>query len=160
MSGNVFVSGHVPLAVDLDDARDRLGLLARDGVLLAESMCAYREGIAGLAPVAGPVAGLCRLTQVRFGDIAVVRGCARLSLRWEAAAPGGAVFPALDADLTLCPAENKATVLALAGIYRLPNPMPADMDPAVVRRHADMTIRSFTARLASALTHPAGTALG
>jgi len=159
MSGNAFVSSHVPLEVGFDDARDRLGLLARDGVLLAESADAYRQGIAGLAPADGPVAGWCSLTRVRCGDVATVRGCARLSLRWEAAGPGVAVFPALDADLTLCPAEDAATVLALAGIYRLPDRITADLDPAVVRRQADMTARSFTARVASALTHPAGTAL-
>lgn len=159
MSGNVFVSGHIPLEVGFDAAQDRLRLLARDGVLLGESACAYHQGIGGLAQEAEPAVGLCRLTGVRLGDVAVVRGRARLSLRWEATGPDGAGFPALDADLTLDPAEDAATVLALAGIYRLPDRMAADLDPAVVRRHADLTIHSFTARLASALTHPAGTDL-
>ncbi len=159
MSGNTFVSSHIPLEVGFDDARDRLGLLAGDGVLLAESAAAYRQGIVALAQEAGQVAGLCRLTRVRCGDVAMVRGCARLSLRWEASGPDVAVFPALDADLTLCPAEDAATVLALAGIYRLPDRMAADLDPGVVRRQADVTVRSFTAGLASALAHPAGTAL-
>jgi hypothetical protein len=159
MSGNAFVSSHVPLEVGFDDARDRLRLLAGDGILLAESAGAYRQGIAGLAQGDGPLAGLCRLTRVLCGDVAMVRDCARLSLRWEAAAPGTAMFPALDADLTLCPAGGAASVLALAGIYRLPDRMAASLDPAVLRRQADLTVRSFTARLASALAHPAGTAL-
>jgi hypothetical protein len=159
MSGNAFVSSHVPLEVGFDDARDRLVLLARDGLLLAESAGTYRQGIAGLAPEAGLVARLCRLSRVRCGEVETARGCARLSLRWEAAGPGIAVFPALDADLTLCPAEDVATVLALTGIYRLPDRMAADLEPAVVRRQAEVTVRSFIARVASALAHPAGTAL-
>ena len=85
--------------------------------------------------------------------------CARLWLRWQAAGPGGAVFPALDADLTLSPAGQQTALLAVAGVYRLPTQMAAGLDPAMVRCFAAVTIRSFIARLACAFMHPAGTAV-
>ena len=88
-------------------------------MLLGASECAYGEGIAGLAEEAGPAAGLSRLAEVRPGDLMATPGGARLWLRWEAIGPDGAVFPALDADLTLSPAGETATVLTLAGVYRL-----------------------------------------
>jgi hypothetical protein len=83
----------------------------------------------------------------------------RLWLRWEAIGPDGAVYPALDAALTLTPAGETATLLALAGAYRLPGRTEAGLDPAIVRCFAAVAIRSFIARLACALMHPAGVAL-
>jgi hypothetical protein len=50
-------------------------------------------------------------------------------------------------------------VLAVAGVYRLPAQVGAGLDPDMVRCFAAVTIRSFIARLACALTHPAGTAV-
>ena len=44
--------------------RARLGILARDGVLLGASEEAYGEGITGLVQLAGPAAGLTRLARV------------------------------------------------------------------------------------------------
>ena len=69
------------------------------------------------------------------------------------------MFPALDADLTLSPAGEQTTVLAVAGVHRLPGQVAAGPDPDLVRCLAEVTIRSFIARLACALTHPAGTAV-
>jgi hypothetical protein len=56
-------------------------------------------------------------------------------------------------------AGEEAAVLTLAGVYRLPGEAGAGLDPAIVRCFADVSIRSFMARLACALTHPAGTAV-
>jgi hypothetical protein len=159
MSGNVFVGDHVVLDVSFDAARCQLGRLAGDGVLLGASEYAYGAGITGLVETAGPTVGMSRLAGVRPGDLAETAGCARLWLRWEAIGSDGALFPALDADLTLSPAGEKITVLALAGVYRLPGHAAAGLDPAVVRCFAAVTIRSFIARLACALMHPAGTAI-
>jgi hypothetical protein len=69
------------------------------------------------------------------------------------------MFPALDADLTLSPAGEQTTVLAVAGVYRLPGQLAAGLDPDMVHCLAEVTICSFIARLACALTHPAGTAV-
>ena len=82
-----------------------------------------------------------------------------MNWRWQAIGPGGALFPALDADLALSPAGQTTTVLALAGVYRLPRPVAVGLEPAIVRCFADVTVRIFIARLACALTHPAGAAV-
>jgi hypothetical protein len=159
MSGNAFVDDQVLLDVSFDAAKARLNRLAADGVLLGASECAYGEGIAGLAEEAGPAAGMSRLARVRLWDMAEKGGCARLWLRWEAIGPDGAVFPALDGDLTLSPAGETTTVLMLAGVYRLPGQVSAGLDPVGARCVAALTIRSFIARLACALAHPAGSAV-
>jgi len=50
-------------------------------------------------------------------------------------------------------------VLALAGVYRFSGQAEAGLDPAIVRCFAAVAIRTFIARLACALMHPAGVAL-
>jgi hypothetical protein len=159
MSGNVFVADHVLLDVGFDAARRQLRRLAGDGVLLGASEYGYGAGITGLAQKAGLVAALAHLAGVEPGDLMETRGCARLSLRWQVTGPDGALFPALDAELTLSPAGEETAVLTLAGVYRLPDQAGAGLDPAILRCFAGVTIRSFMARLACALTHPAGTAV-
>jgi hypothetical protein len=160
MSGNAFVGDQVLLDVSFGAARCRLRRLAADGVLLGASEYAYGAAITGLAEEAGPVAALSRLAGVEAGDVVETRDCARLWLRWQAISPDGTLFPALDADLTLTPAGDQTTVLALAGVYRLPNQQaPAGLDPATVGCVAAVAIRTFIARLACALVHPAGVAL-
>jgi len=65
----------------------------------------------------------------------------------------------LDADLTLSWPEGQPRCSRWPGCTGC----PARSEPgwtAIVRCFADMTIRSFIARLACALTHPAGAALG
>lgn len=128
-------------------------------MLLGASGHAYAAGITALVEAAGQAAGMLRLAGVEPAGLAEAGGCARLGLRWEAVGPGGALFPALDADLTLSPAGEKATLLALAGVYRVADQARAGLDLAIVRRAAAVTIRSFLARLACALAHPAGTAV-
>ena len=159
MSGNVFVSDHVLLDVGLDSATRQLGRLAGDGVLLSASEYAYGAGMTGLVEAAGLAPGMSRLVGVRPGAVTPTGGCARLWLRWEAAGPGGTLFPALDADLTLSAAGEDTTVLTLAGVYRLPEHAGAGLDAGIVRCFAAVTIDSFIARLACALMHPAGSAV-
>ena len=159
MSGNAFVGDQVLVDVSFDAARCQLRRLASDGVLLGASEYAYGAGITGLVEAAGPAAALSRLAGVEPGDLAETAGRARLWLRWQAIGPGGAVFPALDADLTLSPAGEQTTVLAVAGVYRLPGQAGTGLDPDIVRCFAAVTIRSFIARLACALTYPAGTSV-
>jgi hypothetical protein len=159
MSGNVFVGDHIGLDVCLDSAKCQLRRLAGDSVLLGASEYAYGTGITGLVEAAGLAAGMSRLVGVRPGDLVETDGRARLWLRWEAIGSDGALFPALDADLTLSPAGENTTVLRLAGVYRLPDHAGAGLDPAIVRCFAAVTIRSFIARLACALMHPAGSAV-
>jgi hypothetical protein len=159
MSGNVFTADEISVNVSLDAARCRLEYLAQGGVLLGAAEYAYGAGITGLVETVGPAAGMSRLAGVRAEDIAEAPDGARLWLRWEAIGPDGAVYPALDAALTLIPAGETATLLALAGVYRLAGQTEAGLDPAIVRCFAAVTVRSFIARLACALIHPAGVAL-
>jgi len=159
MSRNVFTADEISVNVSLDAARCRLEYLAQDGVLLGAAEYAYGAGITGLVETVGHAAGVSRLAGVRAEDIAEAPDGARLWLRWEAIGPDGAVYPALDAALTLTPAGETATLLALAGVYRLPGQTDAGLDPAIVRCFAAVTVRSFIARLACALMHPAGVAL-
>ena len=159
MSGTVFVGNQILLQVSFDAARCQLQRLAPDSFLLRASEYAYAAGITGLAEEVGLAAVLARLAGVRPGDVLETKGCARLPLRWQAIGPDGAQFPALDVGLTLSPAGETTTVLALAGVYRLPHPVAVELDPAIVCCFADVTIRSFIARLACALTHPARPAI-
>jgi hypothetical protein len=159
MSGSALAADEILVAIHFDAARCRLGRLAGDGVLLGAAEYAYGAGITGLAETAGPAAGMSRLAGVRAEDITEANGGARLWLRWEAIGPDGAVYPALDAAVTLTPAGEAATLLALAGVYRLPGQAEAGLDPAIVRCFAAVAARSFIARLACALMHPAGAAL-
>jgi hypothetical protein len=159
MSGNVFVGDHILMDVCPDSARRQLERLAGDGVLLSASEYAYGAGMTALVEAAGPAAGMSRLVGVRPGELVETKGCARLWLRWEAIGSDGTLFPALDADLTLSPAGENTTVLTLAGVYRLPEHVGAGLEPGVVRCFADVTVRTFAARLACALMHPAGAAI-
>lgn len=157
MSANVFVGDHILVDVSFAAAKRQLGRLAGDGVLLGAAEYAYGAGITGLTEAAGVAVELSRLAGVGAGELTEAVGCARLALRWEAIGGDGALFPALDADLTLTPAGEMTTLLALAGVYRLPDQVGAGLDPPMVRCVAAVTIRSFVARLACAVMHPAGT---
>ena len=146
------------LDVSFGTGRARLGILARDGVLLRACHAAHSQGVTELAQAAGPAAVRSRLAAVRLADLADTDHCARLALRWQALAAHGTVFPALEADLMLTPAGEQITLLAVAGTYRLqPGRAGTGLDQAMVHRCATTTVRSFMARIACALVHPAGT---
>jgi len=159
MSGNVFAADEILVAVHFAAVRCRLGRLAGDGVLLGAAEYAYGAGITGLVQMVGPAAGMSRLAGVRAEDIAETPGRARLPLRWEAIGPDGAVYPALDAVLTLIPAGETTTLLTLEGVYRLPDEAEAGLDPAIAQCFAAVAVRSFIAWLACALMHPDRVAL-
>ena len=159
MRDHLVVGDRVLLEVSFRAARARLATLARDGVLLQASEIAYGQGITGLVKLTGPAAGLTRLAGVSLDNLAGTHHCAHVVLQWEAIAADGKLFAALDADLMLVPAGEQITALALAGAYQ---PQPgrdgADLDQALARECAAAAIRSFLARVACALVHPAGTA--
>ena len=101
------------LDVGLDAAKASVAKLARSGLLVSASEAAYDEGITGLVRVGplGSAPGLSRLVEVRFLDLVSREDSALLVLRWEATGPSGGLFPALDADITLTPAGEHATLL-------------------------------------------------
>ena len=159
----MFVGDEVMLGLSFRSAQARLANLAHAGSLTSASEGAYGEGLASLIRVGpiGAVPGASKLVEVRFRDLVIHDGTAVLTLRWEATGPGGGLFPALDADITLAPAGERDTRLTLAGAYRPPLAgLGAGLDRAIMHRVATATIRSLLSRVAEAFAEPAGAADG
>ena len=157
----MFVGDEVLLDVSFKAARARLAKLTRDGSLVSASTDAYGEGITHLVGVGPPGAapGMSRLVEVLFLDLVLHEDCAVLALRWEAVGPGGELFAALDADISLLPAGEQTALFSLAGAYRPPLGAPgAWLDRAILQRVAAVTIRTFINRVADAIAHPASAA--
>ena len=157
----MFVGDEVRLEVGFAAARTRLANLIHGNPLKDASQEAYSEAITGLERVGplGSAPGVSRLVEVHFRDLVDHGKRCVLTLRWEATGPGGRLFPALDADITLTPAGEHATLLTLAGAYRPPlGAVGARLDQAILRLAATATIRTFIGRVAAAITHPAGSA--
>ncbi len=154
----MFIGDEVVLHVSFTAAKARLANLARGGSLVSASADAYDEGITGLVRV-GPLSsapGMSTLVEVHFLDLVSREDSALLALRWEAMGPGGRLFPALDADITLTPAGEHATLITLAGAYRPPlGTLGATLDRAILHRVAAATIQTFISRVADAIAHPA-----
>jgi hypothetical protein len=119
-----------------------------------------QDGLAAVIRVGpfGDVPGASKLVRVRFLD-PVYRGDAmRLALRWEATGVTSGLFPVLDADISLTPAGEQTTRLALAGSYRPPlGGLGAGLDKAILNRVATATIRALLRKVADNLASP-GTA--
>jgi len=150
----MFIGDQVLLDISYDQALRRLAALAGSEVLVQACETAYGDGLASLAGSAGP-AGAARLAGLLAGKLAADGSWACLPMRWEAIGLDGGLFPALDADLTLTPAGEQTTVLAIAAAYRPPSPAGAVLNRALVSAAAAATIRSFLARTACALARPA-----
>ena len=76
-----------------------------------------------------------------------------LILRWEAACLGGLLFPVLDADITLVPDGERATLIGLEGVFRT---APGDgLDPGASRQAATAIIRCLLSRIAATISDPA-----
>jgi len=153
----VFIEDEVLLEADFDAARAGLAKLAVDDGLTSASEDAYTEGVTELIRVGplGSVPGTSKLVRVRFQDLVTRDDHAGLAVRWEATGPGGGLFPALDADITLTPAGEATVILRLAGSYRPPlGALGAALDMAIMHRVATSTIRAFLNRLAAAIAQP------
>jgi hypothetical protein len=153
----MFISDEVPLKVGLGAARAGLENLAAGDGLTSASGDAYGEGVTELIRV-GPLGsgpGMSKLVQVRFRNLAERDDYAGLAVRWEATGPGGGLFPALDANITVTPVDERTTVLSLAGSYRPPlGTLGTALDAAILHRVATATIRTFLNHVAAAITHP------
>src|SRR5437764_2627836 len=153
----MFISAEVPLGLGFTAAQARLANLAFGGLLDHASDAAYRDLGSGLARVGplGAAPGMSKLVAVRFSDMRVHENFAVVAMRWEATGAGAALFPALDADITLTKAGDDATILAVRGVYRPPlGRLGAGLDQVVLRRVAQPTIRTFTHRIGAAVTDP------
>ena len=162
LDGYVIVSDSVHLEVGFEVARARLARLAHESTLLSASRHAYGEGltVVRVGPVGG-APGLSKLVEVQYRDLVTRGDTAVLTLRWEASGVGGALFPALDADITLSPDGENAAVLRLDGAYRPPlGGFGAGLDRALLHRVAVATIAEFIGRIGDAIAHPAVTTAG
>ncbi len=151
----MFVGDEMQMQVSAVDATARLANLIDGSSLIRASRAAWDEGIGRVGP-AGPVPGLSKLVHVQFLP-AVQRGAVTvLALRWEATGAGGRLFPVLDANITLLPDGEQATLLGLEGVYRPPaGAAGAWLDRTILHRVAAATIRSFLRHIADAITDPA-----
>jgi hypothetical protein len=153
----MFVAAEELLDLSLPAAAARLANLARGGPLTRASEAAYGDGLTGLVRVGplGAAPGMSKLVEVDFLEVVTCGESAVLALRWQATGPGGGLFPALDADMSLTPAGEHSTRLSLAGVYRPPLAgLGAGLDRAVFHKVADATARSLLARVADALARP------
>jgi len=150
----VFISDEVRAEVSLPAVSTHTASLLAGLALTTASRAAWREGIARVGP-AGPLPGLSKLVHVRFTE-PVQRGAVIvLALRWEATGVGERLFPVLDADLTLMPDGNGATLIGLQGVYRPPAGSAGQLlDRVLLHRIAAATVRSFLNRIAVALASP------
>jgi len=151
----MFIRDEARLAVSFPAAAARLADLARRGRLMTASQDAFQAGLARLEahPAPAPAVSVSGLARARFRELIVRGDAADLALRWEAHGPGGELFPALDADVTLSPDGAAATLLALAGVYRVPAGEPGrGLDGAIVRHMAEETTRTFVSLMAAAIT--------
>ncbi len=151
----MFAAHELTANVSFPIACTRLGSLVQDGWLGAASEEAYHDGFTTVIRVGpfGDWPAASKRVRVRFLD-PVSRGATMtVAVRWEATGITGTMFPVLDADIILTPAEEGATRLALTGTYRPPlDRLGATLDKLILHRVATATIRALLERIASALT--------
>ncbi len=151
----MFASAEFVVDVGFAEAEARLAGLTRSGWLTGASAGAYDSGLVGLLRVGplGDVRGASKLVRVYVRDLVRRDDCAVLTLRWEATGAGGALFPALDADITLSPVTPGSARLTLNGAYRPPLAgLGAGLDRAILNRVAAATVRALLNQIASVLT--------
>jgi hypothetical protein len=151
----MFVGDETSVAIGFAVARERLARLAVGDALLGASEDAYDHETT--RPIRVTVGGLSRLVRVQVRELAGTDTSAGLAIRWEAAGPGGGLFPVLDADIRLTLAADGATVLTMAGSYRPPlGPLGEALDRTILHRIAAATIRRFLVQLADQIADSAG----
>ena len=153
----MFVSHQLTLAVTFQAAQARLENLTHGGWLSAASGDAYSDGLAGLIRVGpfGEVPGASKLVRVSLLEPVPREDVMVLPLRWEATGVTGRLFPVLDADLTVTPADAGQTLMKLDGAYRPPlGAAGATLDRVLLGRAAEATIRSLLTRIADAVANP------
>ena len=153
----MFVRSEVSLPVGFAAAEARLTALAGDGWLNEASASAYDDGLGGIEGLArvgpfGDIPGVSKLVRVMTREIVRRGDNAVLTLRWQATGPGGRLFPALDADITLTAQGAQASLLTLDGAYRPPLAgLGAGLDRAMLNRVATRTATALLRQLASAI---------
>jgi hypothetical protein len=135
----MFIADQARLVVGFPVARARLENLARGNALACLSRAAY-----------GGVPGVSALVSISLVDVVAHEDSVIMGVRWNAAGPGGAPFPALDANIILTADGDRATVLRLEGAYRVSPSEPGTEQDSVITA----TIRCFVGGLADAIVSP------
>jgi hypothetical protein len=147
----MFVGDEVLLEVSFASARESLAQLTEGGMLISTSEDAYGHGTAQLARVG--TGGLSKLVRVQVRELTWTDRSAGVAIRWEATGPGGWLFPVLDADIRLTPANEQVTLLSVEGAYRPPlGSLGEALDRAILHRVAAATIRDFMTGVAAQIT--------
>jgi hypothetical protein len=157
----MFIADELVLDVGFPAAQARLVNLTRRGGLSSASKAAHADELSAVIRVGpfGDAAAASKLVRVRYLDPVCRGDVMTLALRWEATGVTGALFPVLDADITLTPAGHQATRLVLAGSYRAPlGGLGAGLDKAILNRVAMATIRALLRNVADSLASPGMTA--
>jgi hypothetical protein len=161
----VFIREEFGLNAGFPAASMKLSRLAHTDHLTEVSGCAYKSGLVGLSCTGqGQGHGGAdqleadqldadhrrpKLVRVFVRDLVARETSAVLTLRWQATMPGGGLFPALDADITLTPVGEGKSLLTLDGAYRPPSGSRASgYDRAVLHRAATTTIHSLLGQIA------------
>jgi hypothetical protein len=151
----MFIGAEIQMEVGFSAAQARLANLAHDGLLRRASENARRWGAdqAKVSPLGAP--GVSKLVQVQIRQLVTYEDSAIWALRWEASGTTGGLFPVLDANITLTPAGDHATVLAVCGAYRPPlGSLGAGLDRAIMHLAAEATIRAFTRQIGAVIVNP------
>jgi hypothetical protein len=159
----MFVAQELTVDTGLREAQARFANLIHGAWLAKASADAYGQALTGLLRV-GP-AGLAatKLVQVSLLDPTYRGDVMTVGLRWEATGATGSLFPVLDANISISPAQREGIAdgenvarLELTGSYRPPlGHLGAVLDQVVLHRVATATIRALLQNVASALTNPA-----
>lgn len=150
----MFIGDEVRAEVSLAAASARIAGLLGDMTLSTASHAAWGEGITRIGPT-GPVPGLSKLVHVLVTEPVQRGAVTMLALRWEASGASERLFPVLDADITLIPDGDDATLIGLQGVYRPPAGSAGEiLDRMILHRIAAATVRSFLNRVAAALGDP------
>jgi hypothetical protein len=150
----MFVCDERVLPVGFAVAATRLEELARGRLLDGVSERVYHDGVEHLLRVgpAGAVPGVSRLVRVQFADPVHRDGAMSVALRWEATGVTGGLFPALDADIRLSPADGDRTRVTLTGSYRPPlGTLGETLDRMLLHAVAAATVTTLLTRIATAL---------
>lgn len=149
----MFVEEVTLIGVPIAQAQERLSAyLLGDGLQTASSD-AFTKGQARL--VDAGFAGLRKQVAVQSlpaylrGDTTVI------PIRWVATGPAADLFPPLDANVELDPAEGGTSQLALRGSYRPPlGRVGESLDQVLLHQVAGATVRGFLSHLSCAILAP------
>ena len=145
---------YVPL--HMADVEKRIDLMRSELGDLAD--VAYREGEELHAKVGPKVDGIAKEIRLEIGMAEIHRTGLAYPITWTATG-AKALFPKLQAELTLAHVGPELTRLAFEGTYEPPlGPVGKLVDRALLGRFAEATVRNWLDRLAASLADEAASA--